>query len=77
LLPRADARSNKRPKIVTDYFLAGGLGVFEQHVRKFERAWFAAISKHPRAKIFTERHFPRWGKWSGAARKYPRQDPLN
>jgi len=31
-----------------------------------------ARAKRGRAKIYAERHFPRWGKWSGAARNMPR-----
>ncbi|KPK97177.1 MAG: hypothetical protein AMJ95_10370 [Omnitrophica WOR_2 bacterium SM23_72] len=49
---------------------------FEQHIRKFERAWCPSW-KRGRAKIFAERAFPRWGNASGAARNSPRQDPQN
>jgi len=50
------------------------LGGFEQHVRKFERAWFFDAKRQGERK-FSQAKPATPGRASGAAKNYPRQDP--
>jgi hypothetical protein len=52
------------------------LAVFEQHVKKLLRAWFACAKHSGKSKSFFRAKPATLGRASVAVRKQPRQDPL-